>query len=57
MGGDINDLAYYESVKDFFKKIFAKYVIVSCELTDLILGISQHFSSTVVMEENNTGIG
>ena len=31
---------------------FAKYVIVSCELTDLIPGISQHFVSTVVIEEN-----
>ena len=40
MGGDIRDLANFESV------------IASCELTDLIPGISQHFVSTVVMEEN-----
>ena len=30
----------------------AKCVIVSCELPDLIPGISQHFVSTVVMNEN-----
>ena len=30
---------------------FAKYVIVSCELTDLIPEY-QHFVNTVVMEEN-----
>ena len=46
MGGDICDLANFERV------------IGSCELTDLILGISQHFVSTVVMEENmQTNIG
>ena len=32
--------------------LFAKYVIVSCELTDLVPGISQHFVSTVVIDEN-----
>ena len=30
----------------------AKYVIVSCELTDLMPGISKHFVCTVVMEES-----
>ena len=48
VGAVIRDLAYYETVSE---RYHLRSAIVSCEITELIPGISQHFVSTVLMEQ------